>query len=55
MYYIQRKDGRELETVDEFTTHKEAREMMQEYQLGDSAADYYISQKPCKAWREAGQ
>lgn len=25
MYYIQRKDGRELETVGEFTTYKEAR------------------------------
>ena len=51
MYYIQRKDGRQLETVDEFTTYKEARAMVQEYRLSDSAADYYISQKPCKAWK----
>ena len=26
-FYIQRKEGRELETVDEFETRKEAREM----------------------------
>ena len=55
MYYIQRKDGRDLETVDEFTTYKEARLMCQEYQFSDNAARYYISQKPCKAWKEAGQ
>ena len=52
MYYIQRKDGRQLETVDEFTTYKEARAMVAEYRMADYAADYYISQKPCKAWRE---
>ena len=52
MYYIQRKDGRQLETVDEFTTYKEARAMVIEYRMCDTSADYYISQKPCKAWRE---
>ena len=51
MYYIQRKEGRELETVDEFTTYKEACAMVAEYRMADSAANYYISQKPCKAWK----
>jgi len=55
MYYIQRKDGRELETVDEFTTYKEARAMVREFQFSDTSASYYISQNPCKAWKEAGQ
>lgn len=53
MYYIQRKDGRQLETVDEFTTYKEAREMVAEYRMADRSADYYISGRACKAWREA--
>lgn len=33
MVYIQRKDGRDLETVDEFEAYKEARAMVKEYQL----------------------
>ena len=52
MYYIQRKDNRWLETVDEFETLKEAREMLREYILGDNFAEYYISTRCCKAWRE---
>ena len=35
MYYIQRKDNGWLETVDEFETLKEAREMLREYSLSD--------------------
>lgn len=50
--YIQRKDGRNIETVDEFKTRKEAMEMVKEYRLSDSSADYYISTRPCKAWKE---
>ncbi len=51
--YIQRKDGRELETVDEFDTWKEARTMVAEYRLADPYAAYYLSRRPCKAWRAA--
>ena len=53
-YYIQRKDldGLELETVDEFETKKEAREMLYEYQLSDSYGNYYISTRPCNNWEE---
>ena len=53
MRYIQRKDGRYLETVDEFTTYKEARAMLAEYRLSDPTACYYISQRACKEWRAA--
>jgi hypothetical protein len=52
MYYIQRKDGKYLETVDEFTTRKEAREMIKEYRLSDPSAHYYISTRACKNWKD---
>ena len=51
MYYIQRKDNQGLETVDEFETSKEAREMVKEYRLSDPYASYYISSRCCKAWK----
>ena len=51
MIYIQRKDGKQLETVDEFETRKEAREMLKEYRISDNTADYYISSRPCKDWK----
>lgn len=50
MFYIQRKDGRILETVDEFATRAEARAMVLEYRLSDTSAYYYISIRACKAW-----
>lgn len=49
--YIQRKDGRDLETVDEFDTWKEARRMVKEYRLSDASAIYYLSRRACVAWR----
>lgn len=52
MIYIQRKDGRYLETVDEFNTWKEAKAMLAEYRLSDPAGYYYTSRRACKAWRE---
>jgi hypothetical protein len=56
MHYIQRKDGRQLETVDEFATYKEARAMLTEYRIADPFADYYISSRPCKEWtKEAAE
>ena len=52
MIYIQRKEGRDLETVDEFTTQKEARAMLKEYRISDPSGDYYMSQRACKNWSE---
>jgi len=49
MKYIQRK-GQYLETVDEFKTFKEAREMLKEYQMSDPTGYFYISSRPCKDW-----
>jgi len=48
--YINRRDRRYRETVDEFPTRKEAREMLQEYRTGDRAGAYWISARPCKGW-----
>ena len=52
MYYIQRKDNRYLETVDQFNTFIEARLMLIEYKESDYSAYYYISSRACKAWRD---
>lgn len=51
MIYVQRRDGIQLETVDEFPTWREARIMLAEYQLSDPSALYYLSRRPCRAWR----
>ena len=50
--YIQRKGNDYLETVDEFESGKEARAMVKEYRMADPYAEYYLSKRPCKAWRE---
>lgn len=55
MIYIQRRDRAQLETVDEFPTYKEARAMLREYRMSDPSATYYLSQRPCKQWRESDQ
>ena len=52
MYYIQRRGDGYLETVDEFETLKEAKFMLAEYRMSDPTAEFYISRRPCKAWRE---
>jgi hypothetical protein len=52
MIYIQRKEGRDLETVDEFPTMKEARAMLIEYRISDPSAHYYTSTRPCNNWKE---
>lgn len=51
--YIQRKGDGYLETVDEFETRKEARAMLAEYRLSDPSGIYYLSSRPCKAWKES--
>ena len=52
MIYIQRKDNRQLETVDEFETRTEARAMLAEYQTSDPSAHYYLSTRPCRDWKD---
>lgn len=51
MVYINRKDKRYIETVDEFKSVKEAKRMIKEYQMSDSSGYYYISQRCCKDWK----
>ena len=53
MFYIQRKDASQLETVDQFDTRKEALAMLKEYQISDTSGHYYISSRACKAWKAA--
>ena len=52
MKYIQRRDRWQLETVDQFETTKEARDMLKEYRLADTSAEYYISSRCCRGWKE---
>lgn len=51
MIYIQRRDCNGLETVDEFQTRREAREMLREYRISDLSARYYLSTRACRAWK----
>lgn len=55
MFYIQRKDSRFLETIDEFSSYREARKMLAEYIMSDPSARYYISSRACREWIESGQ
>jgi hypothetical protein len=52
MIYIQRRESRQLETVDQFETLKEARAMLIEYRISDRTATYYMSRRPCKHWKD---
>jgi hypothetical protein len=52
MIYIQRRENRQLETVDEFSTIKEARSMLIEYRIADPSATYYLSRRPCNDWKQ---
>ena len=54
MVYINRWDGRYRETVDEFTSYKEAKLMLTEYGIADPSAEYYLSQRCCAAWKDEG-
>lgn len=55
--YIQRRQGSELETVDEFEFNtreerKYAKDMLSEYQMSDPTAEHYLSTRPCKDWND---
>ena len=51
--YIQRKDSKlhTLETVDEVDKPSEAVKLLREYQMSDPSAEFYISSRPCKDWK----
>ena len=52
MTYIQRNGNGYLETVDQFSTRKEAKIALMEYQLSDPYAEYYLSTRPCRGYSE---
>ena len=54
MPYINYKfsDAIGTETIDETETRKEAKYLVSEYRYSDPSGNYWISQKPCKAWTE---
>ena len=51
MNYINYKSSFGLETVDQFETYKEAKEMLKEYRLSDTSGYYYLSSRCCKSWK----
>jgi hypothetical protein len=51
IYINRRARGVPTETVAEFTSHMAARDALASYRLGDKVATYYISSRPCAAWR----
>lgn len=52
MVYIQYKAYGELETIDSFSTYKEAKAMLAEYRLSFSEGYLYLSKRATKAWYE---
>ena len=52
MFYIQRRGNGYLETVDEFTTSREALAMLLEYRKSDPSAHFYLSTRACKGWKK---
>lgn len=50
-FYINRRQGKETETVDEFNNGKEAAAMRNEYTFSDSAGHYWVSRRCCKGWK----
>lgn len=52
LFYINRHGQGQRETVDSFSTSREARAMVGEYRLSDPSAKYWISSRPCAGWTE---
>jgi hypothetical protein len=50
--YLNRKQGRVRETIDEFSSYREAREMLSEYLTAFHGSNVYISSRPCANWVE---
>lgn len=53
MFYINTKTIDGVETVDQFETRKEAREMLSEYQMSAPEMGYYLSTRATREWRES--
>lgn len=51
MKYINTRYPGYVETVDEFETYKEAREMLKEYRLASPEMGYYLSNRCTNEWR----
>lgn len=51
-WYIQRKAGGRVETIDEVKDSREAHRLAAEYNMADKTATHYVVRTPCKAWRE---
>ncbi len=53
MKYINMKSEQGIETIDEFTTYKEAREMLKEYRLAYQGTGLYVymSQRCTNEWK----
>ncbi len=54
MIYVNWKYQGAIETVDEFETLTEARDMVTEYRLAFSDGFVYLSRRSTKDWRERG-
>ncbi len=52
MRYINTRTSYGIETVDEFDTLKEAREMLTEYRISSQDMELYLSTRCTKAWGE---
>lgn len=51
-FYINRNGQGYRETVDEFESGKEAFAMVKEYRISDPSAEYWVSSRCCKAWKD---
>ena len=49
--YINRRDGRTVETVDQTDNAQNARFLVREYSLADSSAEYYFSSRCSACWK----
>ena len=48
--YVNRRQGRDLETVEECMNRREAARLAREYNTADPAACYYVSTRPTRDW-----
>ena len=53
MTYINMKTSGQVETIDEFTTRKEAREMLTEYRMAFGPCELYLSSRCARDWKQS--
>jgi len=53
MTYINMKESGAVETVDEFETRKEAREMLAEYRMAFGYCELYLSTRCTQDWKNS--